>query len=176
MAISCSSGESIVGGQLGQLDRVELAQVLPSTVELLLHLERRRPQLGVGLGRAAEDQSLVTAGQTLFVVAVVQTKSDQGGAESARPGAGLLHQDHRSGDLSRGGCRNHCLIERRRRYRNRRFGPARHAIVLSDSLRQSNSTGRENRTTSADATGNGLTIRPGNPLQPCERPGTPPEP
>ncbi len=53
--------------------------------------------------------------------------------------------------------------------------PARHAIVLSDSLRPSNSTGRENRTPRADATGNGLTIRPGNPLQRSERRGMPPE-
>ncbi len=103
IAISWSSGESIIVGEFGELGWVELAQVLSSTVQLLLHLESSRPQFGVGLGRTAEDQSLVAAGQALFVVAGVETKSDKGGAETSRLWAGLLHQDHRSGDLSRGG-------------------------------------------------------------------------
>jgi hypothetical protein len=48
---------------------------------------------------------------------------------------------------------------------NRLIGRARHAIVLSDSLRPSNSTGRENRGRAADLTGNALTIHPGIPSQ-----------
>jgi hypothetical protein len=54
---------------------------------------------------------------------------------------------------------------------NRLIGRARHAIVLSDSLRPSNSTGRENRIRAADFTGNALTIHPGIPSQLCERLG-----
>ena len=57
---------------------------------------------------------------------------------------------------------------------NRLIGRARHAIVLSDSLRPSNSTGREIRIRAADLTGNALTIRPGIPLRPCAQPGTRP--
>ena len=169
-AISWSSGESIIVGQLGQLGWVEVAQTQPLPIELLFHPQRGLPQLGMGLGGAAEDQGLVAAGQTLLVVTVVETKSDQGGAEAARSWAGLLHQDHRAVDLSRVGCRNRWRIERRR-VANRLIGRARHAIVLSDSLRPSNSAGRENRTGAADVTGNGLTIRPGIPSRPCGRPG-----
>jgi len=159
------------GGQLGELDRVELCQVLPSTVELLLDLEGRLAKLGVRLGRAAEDQCLVAASEALLVVAVVETESDQGGTEASRLGARMLLQNHRSGDLSRGGAESK-PDRAGAHFTNTPLGPARHAIVLSDSLRPSNSTGRENRAPRADATGNGLTIRPGNPLQPSERPET----
>jgi hypothetical protein len=54
---------------------------------------------------------------------------------------------------------------------NHLIGRARHAIVLSDSLRPSNSTGRENRIRAADVTGNALTIHPGIPSQPREQLG-----
>ena len=57
---------------------------------------------------------------------------------------------------------------------NRPIRRARHAIVLSDSLRPSNSTGRENPIRAADLTGNALTIHPGIPLRPYARPDTRP--
>ena len=155
-------------GQLGQLDGVQVAQSLPPPLELALHPQRGLLQLGMGLGRAAKDQGLVASGQTLLVVTVVKTKSDEGGAEAARSWVGLLHENHRAVDLSRVGCRNR-WPDRAGHCENRRIGRARHAIVLSDSLRPSNSTGRENRIRAADVTGNALTIRPGIPLRPCEQ-------
>ena len=47
----------------------------------MFHSQRGLLQLGMGLGGAAQDQALVAAGQTLVVVTVVKTKSDEGGAE-----------------------------------------------------------------------------------------------
>ena len=111
-AISWSSGEPITVGQLSQLDRVQVAQTLPQPLELSLHPQRGLLQLGMGLGGAAKDQALVTSGQTLLVVTVVETKSDEGGAEAARSWVGLLHENHRAVDLSRVGCRNRWRIER----------------------------------------------------------------
>ncbi len=72
-----------------------------------------------------------------------------------------------------GGARITCLIERGRPLQTG-GRPARHARVLSDSPGDSNSAVCENRARGADATGNGLTIRPGNPLRPCGQRGTPP--
>ena len=142
-AISWSSGESIIVASSASSAGSRSPRPAPP-IELLFHSQRGLLQLGVGLGGAAEDQALVAAGQTVLVVTVVETKSDEGGAEAARSWAGLLHENHREVGLSRVGCRNQWRIERGRDP-DRRIGRARHAIVLSDSLRPSNSTGRENR-------------------------------
>ena len=91
---------------------IQIAQSLPQPLELELHPQRRLLQLGMGLGGAAKNQALVTSGQTLLVITVVQTKSDEGGAEAARSWVGLLHENHRAVDLSRVGCRNRWRIER----------------------------------------------------------------
>ena len=66
----------------------------------------------MSLGGAAQDQALVASGQTLLVITIVETKSDEGGAEAARSWVGLLHQAHRAVDLSRVGCRNRWRTER----------------------------------------------------------------
>ena len=99
----------------------------------------------MGLGGAANDQSLVTSGQTLLVVTVVKTKSDQGGA-----GGGAVVEWMAASGSSRIGpfaCgMPESMADRAGHLRNRLIGRARHAIVLSDSLRPSNSTGRENNT------------------------------
>jgi hypothetical protein len=98
--------------QFGQLDWVEVAQTLPSPVKFSFHPECSLEQFGMRLGGAAKDQGLIASGQTLLVVTVVETKSDQGGAEAARSWNGLLHQAHRAVDLSRVGCRNRWRTER----------------------------------------------------------------
>ena len=105
-AISRSSGESISVGQLGELGRVEVAQVEALPIELKLHPQGGLAQLGVGLGGTAEDQALIAAGQAVLVVGVVQAKADECGSESAGPWAGLLHQRHRAEGLSHGRCRS----------------------------------------------------------------------
>ena len=92
--------------------RVQIAQSLPQPLELLLHAQRGLPQFGMGLGGAAKDQGLVASGQTLLVVTIVETKSDEGGTEAARSWVRLLHENHRAVDLSRVGCRNRWRIER----------------------------------------------------------------
>src|SRR5262249_41364553 len=100
--------------KFSQLERVQLTQFLTSAVQFLLDLECRLSQLGMRFGRPAEYQRLVAASQPRLIVAAVQAETHHSGAELARPGVGLLHQDHRSGDLSRGGCRSKCLIEPKR--------------------------------------------------------------
>lgn len=86
--------------QLGQGGRIEIAQVLAATIELDFHAESGLAELGMGLGRAAQDQALVATGQALLFIAVIEAKTDQGGSEASRPGAALLHQGHRSVSLS----------------------------------------------------------------------------
>ena len=120
----------------------------------------------MGLGGAANDQSLVTSGQTLLVVTVVKTKSDQGGA-----GGGAVVEWMAASGSSRFGpfaCgMPESMADRAAPLANRMISRARHAIVLSDSLRTSNSTEREISTRAMDLTGNALTIHPGIPSRPC---------
>src|SRR5262249_48985045 len=114
-----------------ELGRVQIAESSTPPRELLLHPQGRLAHLGVGLGRSAQDQTLVAAGQAVLVVGVVQAKADQGGTESAGPGGGLLHQRHRVVGLSRGGCRNRLARRARRPSTRQRIRPGRLASRLS---------------------------------------------
>ena len=80
--------------------------------ESVIRRQRGLAQLGMGLCGTAENQGLVSSGQTLLIVRIVQAKSDEGGAEAARSWDRLLQENHRAVDLSRVGCRNRWRIER----------------------------------------------------------------
>ena len=71
-------------GELGQLQRVEVAQPLPLPVELQFHPQHGLAELVMGLGGAAEHQGLLAPGQALMVIVGVQAKADQGGSDAAR--------------------------------------------------------------------------------------------
>ena len=167
-AISRSSGESMIVASSTSSAGSRSPSCRPNSIELLLHPQGGLLHLGVGLCGTAEDQALVSASQAVLVVGVVEAKTDQGGSESARPRAGLLRSaSSRSGPFSWDGAG----ID----WRASRPGPgpparpARHAIVLSDSPRPSNSADGENTPAAGEVTGTGLTITPGIPSRPYGR-------
>ena len=89
-------------GQLGQLQRIQVAKPLPLSVELQFHPQDGLAELGMSLGGAAHHQGLVAPGQPMMVIMGVQAKADQGGSDAARFGERLLRHDHLGVGLSRG--------------------------------------------------------------------------
>ena len=76
-------------GELGQLERTQVAQALPLPIELQFHHQDGLLKFGMGLGGAAENERLIAPGQTVLVIAGVQAKADQGGSNPARAGERL---------------------------------------------------------------------------------------
>ena len=115
-------------GELGQLERTEVAQALPLSIELQFYHQDGLLEFGMGLGGAAENERLIASSQTVLVIAGVQAKADQGGSNPARANERLLRHDHLGGAfrvwLPRGqACRARpiCLES---------SGRARHAILI----------------------------------------------
>ena len=92
-------------GDLGQLGRGDVAEALAEPFQLRVEPEHRLQHLGVGLGRAADQQALVAGAEALLAVGAVEAEPNDRGPKPSRSAAGLRRHRHLEEGLSRVGCR-----------------------------------------------------------------------